>query len=196
LQVNESVAGLMLLVTCHSRVDQASVTRLAAAKQLFTGANQRGQMPAEGAAGLLLGDTQQAAGFDAAVATLHGVSAGLRPASADSGQVTHDLLQTLVHQALDASKTDAASVRMLCADTDIRPGRIHELLAVASSVLPQLDQNTETARLGAICGDTGPVGQIAALVLAAHASTELAGPVLWVSNQDPFWRAAMVVRAG
>jgi hypothetical protein len=196
LEADNGFSGLTLIVACHSRLDQASVTRMQSNNQLFTPQNQRGQVPAEGAAGLLLGNPQQAALFDAAALTLKGASAGVRPESADTGKVSHALLQTLVHQALDSSQTDAASLGMVCADTDARPIRAVELMSVTSSVLPELDMNTEVARLGASCGDTGAAAQIAALVLAAHMSVELSAPVLWVSNQDPLWRAALVVRAG
>ncbi|MEO7496730.1 MAG: hypothetical protein ABIT83_20585 [Massilia sp.] len=194
LGASNPAPSLRLLFACESHLDEATVVAWEDQKLLHTASNARGQIPGEGAAGLLLGDAEQARLMGNTV-TLHGLATSLRPESADRGAVTHTLLQQLVHQALDGSQLDAASVAMLCADTDARPSRSVELLSVAGTVLPHLEQATHAVRLGAICGNNGQVGQLAALVLAQHATVVLGGPVLWVSNLDPFQRAAMVVRS-
>lgn len=76
-----------------------------------------------------------------------------------------------------------SAVATLCADADLRPNRMGELMSMASSVLPQLDLASGMLGVGACCGTTGAAGTLAN-----------ASPVLCVSNSDKHYRCARVVR--
>ena len=163
---------------------------------LYTGRTPRGQVPGEGAAGLLLADDEQAALLpEVPMATLHGACDGQRDHSADArGNISSALLADLGRQALHEAKIEPAAVTALCADADLRPTRIGELMGMASVVLPELDQPTQMISAGACCGTAGAVGPLAALALAHHEAVENGGQVLCVSNADSHYRSALLVR--
>jgi hypothetical protein len=188
--------GLTLLLACESTIGDDSVRDLIDHGLLFSGKTGRGQVPGEGAAGLLLADGEQAALLDApALAALHGGCGGQRPAPADAGgKFDGALLASLGSQALADSKTEAAAVAAICADADFRPNRMAELMSVAGTVLPELDLTIAMLGVGACCGTTGAAGTLAALALAAHEALANGAPVLCMSNSDSHYRCALVVR--
>lgn len=186
--------GLTLLLACDSTIGDDSVRDLAERGLLFSARTGRGQVPGEGAAGLLLADGAQAAQLAAPkLAALHGASGARRPASADA-RCDSALLASLGSQALADSQTEAAAITALCADADFRPHRVAELMGAAGVVLPELDLATAMLGIGACCGSTGAAGTLAALALAAHEALANGGPVLCMSNSDSHYRCALVVR--
>lgn len=188
--------GLTLLVACDSYIGDDSVRDWHERRILFSGRNPRGQVPGEGAAGLLLADAEQAALLEPdGLALLHGACDGRRPVSADApGNINIDMLSGLARHALQESKTDAGDVTALCADADLRPTRIGELMGVASALLPHLELATGMLSVGACCGSAGAVGPLAALALAGHDAIANDGQVLCLSNSDSHYRCALMVR--
>jgi hypothetical protein len=188
--------GLTLLVACASYVGEDSVRDWSARGLLFSGRTPRGQVPGEGAAGLLLADDEQAALLSASpMATLHGACDGQRDHSADArGNINSELMTGLSRQALHECKIEPAAVTAICADADLRPTRMGELMGMASAVVPELDLATQMISCGACCGTAGAVGPLAALVLARHEAVENGGQVLCVSNSDSHYRSALLVR--
>lgn len=87
-----------------------------------------------------------------------------------------------------------SAVTALCADADLRPTRIGELMGMASAVLPELDQPARMISAGACCDTAGAVGPLAALALAHREAVENGGQVLCVSNADSHYRSALLVR--
>lgn len=188
--------GLTLLVACESHIGDASVRAWSDQGLLFTGRTPRGQVPGEGAAGLLLADAAQAAQLDqASIAAMHGAVDGRRPQSADApGTINTELLSGLAKHVVRESELEADAVTALCADADLRPNRIGELMGTASLVLPQLDLSTQMMSVGACCGSAGAVGPVAALALARHEALENGGEVMCMINSDSHYRCALLVR--
>ncbi|MDB5935607.1 MAG: hypothetical protein JWQ01_2951, partial [Massilia sp.] len=188
--------GLTLLVACDSYIGEDSVRDWSERRILFSGRTPRGQVPGEGAAGLLLADTAQAALLEPyGLALLHGACDGQRPTSADApGNINTEMLGGLGRHALQESKTEPDAITAICADADLRPTRIGELMGVASALLPHLDLATQMMSVGACCGTAGAVGPIAALALAAHDAIANGGQVLCLSNSDSHYRCALLVR--
>ncbi|MET0856940.1 MAG: hypothetical protein ABWY27_09330, partial [Telluria sp.] len=158
-----SPAGLTLLVACDSYIGEDSVRDWGERRILFSGRTPRGQVPGEGAAGLLLADAVQAPllALDG-VSTLSAACDGQRQTSADApGNINLDTLSDLSRHVLQQSKTEPAAVTAICADADLRPTRIGELMGVASAQLPHLNLATQMMSVGACCGSVGSVGAIA-----------------------------------
>lgn len=187
---------LALVVACASHIGEDSVRDWGERGILFSGRTPRGQVPGEGAAGLLLADAAQAALLaQESLVTLHGACDGRRGVCADArGNISSELLAGLGQRALHESKVEPADVTTLCADADLRPSRMGELMGMASTLLPQLDQSAQMMSVGACCGTAGAVGPLAALALAAHDALANGGQVLCVSNSDSRYRCALVLR--
>ncbi len=188
--------GLTLLVACESHIGDDSVRDWSERGVLFTGRSPRGQVPGEGAAGLLLADGEQAPLLaKESQATLHGACDGQRGASADArGNINSELLAGLGKQAMNEAKIEPGTVTAICADADLRPTRMGELMGMASTMLPQLDLATQMMSVGACCGSAGAVGPLAALALAQHEALANGGQVMCVSNSDSHYRCALLVR--
>jgi hypothetical protein len=189
--------GLTLLVACESHVGEDSVREWSERGLLFTGRTPRGQVPGEGAAGLLLADEQQAPLLPKeSQVTLHGACDGQRGVSADArGNINSELLAGLGKEAMSQGKIEPAAVTAICADADLRPTRMGELMGMASTVLPQLELETQMMSVGACCGSAGAVGPLAALALAQHEALANGGQVMCVSNSDSHYRCALLVRS-
>ncbi|MET3132987.1 hypothetical protein AAKU55_003269 [Oxalobacteraceae bacterium GrIS 1.11] len=190
----EGLPCLAILFACASYVGELSVTDWAARGILLTSKNPHGQIPGEGAAGLLLADAAQAALLtDNTAVQLHGAGAGRRASSADAGgRVNADLLGSLSAQALHA--TDAAQVSLITADNDLRASRMSEMMEMAQGALPQIDLSSQVMSVAVVCGHAGAASALAALALAHHAADADASHVLCISNHDPFQRSAVLVR--
>jgi hypothetical protein len=179
---------ISLLVACDSHVDQATVDQWAADRTLATPARLQGRIPGEGAAGLLLtslADAQRVA--DAVFAQLYPLVETRREVSIDSAKRAEtQRITDLAERAVQDGAGQLAKVSYLAADTDQRAGRGLELMALASSALPQLDTTTDVAQAGVGTGSCGAVPFLCALALARHAVLINNAPALFMSNDDPF----------
>jgi hypothetical protein len=189
---------LAMLLACDSHIGATSVENLAAEGRLFLARRQQGLIPGEGAAGLLLADTTQAALPDTEVAHLHAVAAR-RDASADGagrpGQgADAALLRRLAAEACLQGAVAPGAVTLLVADSGHRTSRTMELMDLANRDLAQLDAGTDILATGAACGHAGAVPFVAALALAFRHAVEQQAPVLCTSNEDPHHRSAVLVR--
>jgi hypothetical protein len=187
---------LAMLVACASHIGDDSVRDWSERGLLFTSRNPRGQIPGEGAAGLLLADKQQAQLLEAgSQVQLHSARDGRRTTSADAaGSVSCELLSKLGVEALRDGGADPATISLVTADTDLRPSRMAELMGMVNATLPQLDVSTQVMSAGACCGSAAAVAALAGLALAQHEVAAKHGQVLFVSNLDPHRRVAIVVR--
>jgi hypothetical protein len=190
-------AVLALVLACGSHLGSESVDRMSVDATLFTSSQQQGQIPGEGAAGLLLADPHQArllAFDDAALPELKAVGSAQLPASADQAKrASSQLLCELSAKALQGAHCEASHVALIAADTDHRTNRVMELMGVVSEAMPQLDPATDVLSVGAGCGSCGAVTYLTALVLARQEAQDRNAAVLCISNLDPYRRDVAVI---
>ena len=188
--------ALTLLVACGSHIGTDSVDRLHNAAALYNANHPQGQIPGEGAAGLLLADATQARmlAFGAELPQLLAVHSGRLPHSADeSKRANAELLQELSAKALQTAGREASAISLITADTDHRTSRVMELMGVVSTTTPQLDPGTDVLSVGAGCGSCGAVTYLTALALARLEAESRNAAILCISNLDPFRRDVAVI---
>ena len=185
-----------IVIACASLIGQESVDRLAANSALFNSSKGRGQIPGEGACGLLLTDLRQAESIAGPDMMLLGpLCDRRRDSSADDVRKPDSaLLLELVEQAGKASAVELSQVDMIVADTAHRSSRVLELMGLAAPALARVDAADDIVRVGLGSGSCGAVPLMTALALARHYALERAAPVLCISNEDPYLRSAALVR--
>lgn len=185
-----------LVVACASNIGEETVARWGKSGSLFTSSQPRGLIPGEGAAGLLLTDPQQARSLDGVASTLLDpvTDARLKISADDAKRSDSVLLADLSERVLKAAVASMSDVTVLVGDTGHRADRVLELMGFASGAMPQLDGVLDVVRAGTASGTCGAVPFMMALALARHHALERVGPVLCVSNEDPYLRCATLVR--
>lgn len=184
-----------LVIACASLIGQESVDRLAAQSSLFTSSQSRGQIPGEGAAGLLLTDLQLAQWCGIEFAVLGPVSERRRDSSADDARRTDStLLLDTVEQLCKAAAVEVSQINMVVADTAHRPNRVLELMGLSAPAIPQVDAADDIIRIGLGSGSCGAVPFVTVLALARHYALERQAPILCIGNEDPYLRSATLVR--
>jgi hypothetical protein len=185
-----------LVIACDSQIDQETVDRWDAAGTLFTTSRSQGLIPGEGAAGMLLTDLQHAQKVEGtSYAVLEPFFEARREVSIDDSKRTDTkLLLNLAERACKAATVEPTNVAMIVADTGDRANRMLELMGMASTMFPQLEDSTEVARIGEGSGICGAVPCITALALARHHAIERTAPVLCVSNEDTHQRCTTLIR--
>ncbi|MDZ5636138.1 hypothetical protein [Janthinobacterium sp. GMG1] len=188
---------LSIVLACDSHLGELRVHVLASQGQLFSASQAHGQIPGEGAAGLLLlaipGAT--APPDEPAPVLLHRAATGELPQGASQrGAADKNMLADLGRQALAAAGDEAtAGIALVSADTDQRANRMLELMQCAAALLPQLDLGEQVLSVGAACGQCGAVTTLAALAMARQAAADDGAHVLCLSNLDPLQRGALVI---
>jgi hypothetical protein len=184
-----------LVIACASLIGQESVDRLAAQSSLFTSSQSRGQIPGEGAAGLLLTDLQLAQSCGIEFALLGSVNERRRDSSADEARRTDSaLLLDMVEQLCKSAAVEVAQINMVVADTAHRPNRVLELMGLSAPAIPQVDAADDIIRIGLGSGSCGAVPFVTVLVLARHYALERQAPILCIGNEDPYLRSVALVR--
>jgi len=187
---------LALLLACDSRLSEGAIDALSGAGRLFTARNAQGEVPGEGAAGLLIADAAQAAllapGEEAVL--LRGAASAELPGSADvAKRVDGSVLRRITEALLKHTQVAAADIAALTADTDHRTGRVMEVMDLVSEQFKELDPAADLASVGAACGSCGAVTYLTALAVARQAALERSGPVLCIGNLDPYRRDVALV---
>lgn len=184
-----------IALACASLIGQESVDRLAAQSTLFTSSQSRGQIPGEGAAGLLLTDLQLAHSCGTEFALLGPVIERRRDSSADDARrVDSALLLDMVEQLNKAAAVDISQINMIVADTAHRPNRVLELMGLSAPAIPQVDAADDIVRIGMGSGSCGAVPFVTVLALARYYALERGAPILCIGNEDPILRSAALVR--
>ncbi len=191
----QALPCLAIVLACASHIGELTMHDWIARDLLFNTGQPGGQIPGEGAAGLLLADAAQAAALQADTPVLlHHASTAVRGRSADSrGHGDASLLAELGGKAMSAASVAPAAITRLYADADQRSSRMIELMNNAGTLLPDIDLSEDVLSVAAACGQSGQVATLAALVLARHEAAGNASQVLFLSNLDAFHRAAVVV---
>jgi hypothetical protein len=189
-------AGLLWVLAADSLVGENATMTMASARELFSGSNQRGRVPGEGAAALLLSSSAWPSPPDAEPpqARLHRANLLRRDKSADaSGRVSPQTLLQGATDALQASGWQAAQVQHLTSDTDHRASRTGEVYEALQELLPHLDTSEQALRLGVGCGDLGVTRLLACVALSANQVKESQQPALVLGAFPAFERFAVVV---
>ena len=187
--------GFVLVLACHSDLDDEAVQRLEREQRLYAFARRpRGVMPGEAAAALLLsGRAPSAAGApDAPGVVLQGFHAARsQPATQASGrEADRERLQALLAQSLAAAGLEAAGVAALLGDAPQHVDAAVALHALAQASLAHLDPATDVRLVGTLCGHTGAVAPLLALAAAWAECAQSGKPALAVSVMDMPWRMA------
>ncbi|HET7795534.1 MAG TPA: hypothetical protein VFL64_19260 [Rhizobacter sp.] len=189
-------AGLLWAMAADSLVGENDAAAMAAAQELFSGSNQRGRVPGEGAAGLLLSSSAWPALPDAEApqAQLHRANLLRRDKSADaSGRVSPQTLLQSAEDALRASGWQAVQVQHITSDTDHRASRTGEVFETLQTLLPHLDPGEHALRLGVGCGDLGVARLLACLALTAGQVSRSQQPALVLGAFPAFERFAALL---
>ncbi|MEO8153485.1 MAG: hypothetical protein ABI605_10480 [Rhizobacter sp.] len=189
-------AGLLWVLAADSLVSESDTAAMAATQELFSGRNQRGRVPGEGAAALLLASPAWLAPLDAEPpqAHLHRANVMRRDKSADaSGRVGPQTVLQAATDALQASGWQPAQIEHLTTDADHRASRTGEVYEALLDLLPDLDTGEQALRLGLGCGDLGVARLLACVALAASQVQESQAPGLVLGAFPAFERFAVVV---
>lgn len=187
-----------LVMACASHVGDDTVARWSADGSLFTSAHPQGWIPGEGAAGLLLADVDQVRAVDGVrFALLEPLHESRRTISADeTRRADASALGEAAERALARHGNGDGAVTRIVADTGHRSSRVIELMGFMVGSMPQLDEVDDAVRVGEACGACATVPFIAALAVASHYALEEEGPVLCISNEDPYRRSAALLQSG
>src|SRR5882724_145046 len=192
----DGATGLLFALAADSLLSEAAVHHMAAAQELFSGTNQRGRVPGEGAAALLLASPSwpELAQAEPALAQMHRASLMRRDKAADAaGRIGSAVLLQAAGDALKGSGVEATQIKHLTSDADHRGSRSGELFEVLQALLPHLDSASDVLRLGAGCGDLGVSRLLACIALCATQVKGSAKPSLVLGNFSPFDRFAVVL---
>jgi hypothetical protein len=189
-------AGLLLAIAADSLVSEGNVDSLGTAQELFSGSNQRGRVPGEGSAALLLASPHwpELPHAEPASARMHLTSLMRRDKAADAqGRISSATLLQATGDALKGSGHEAPQIGYLTSDVDHRGTRTGELFEVLQELLPHLDTNSDVLRLGVGCGDLGISRLLACLALSATQVQSKNKPTLVLGNFSAFDRFAVVL---
>jgi len=189
-------AGLLWVLAADSLVSEGDTAAMASAHELFSGNNQRGRVPGEAAATLLLAspawpDLPHA---EPPQAQLHRANLMRRDKSADaSGRVSPQTLVQSATDALKASGWEPAQVQHITTDADHRASRTSEVYEALQELLPHIDTGEQALRLGTGCGDLGVARLLACVALTAGQVQESQKPALVLGAFPAFERFAVVM---
>jgi hypothetical protein len=187
-----------LVLACASYLGDDTVARWSADGTLFTSAHPQGSIPGEGAAGLLLADLHQArATGDDRFALLEPLHESRRTISADeTRRADASALGEAAERALARHGNGDGAVTRIVTDTGHRSSRVIELMGFMVGSMPQLDEVDDAVRVGEACGACAAVPFVTALAIASHYALDEEGPVLCLSNEDPYRRSAALLQSG
>ena len=192
----DKTPGLLWALAADSLLSENDTTAMAAAKELFSGNNQRGRVPGEAAASLLLAspDWPELPQAEPAQARLYRANLMRRDKSADaSGRVGPLTLLQTATDAIKASGWEPAHVEHLTTDADHRASRTSEVFEMLQELLPHLDTSEQALRLGVGCGDLGVARLLTCVALTASQVQESKTPALVLGAFPAFERFAVVM---
>lgn len=190
--------GLIVVAACDSSIGERAVNHLQDQQALFSSSQQRGIVPGEGAAAMLLAPADwPASTLDRGKAlTLRTASRVDRDKSADeSGRIGAHALTTAVQDALRAAGREPRAVQSIVSDLDHRGSRAVEVYEALQTVLPDLDPAVGLLRLGIACGDMGVARLLALTHLACERAAAEPHPVLTIGAAPRLTRFALVIEA-
>jgi len=186
--------AVTMLVACDSHIAQETVDGWAANETLFKSERLQGQIPGEGAAGLLMTSSKHVQSQQGCAFALLGPVKEVGVASVnDNKSLAAAPLSNLARQACSEANVELGNVGMIVADTGSRTNRVGELMEVASSAFPHLDNTADVACVGISSGSCGAVSCVTALALAEYKAALRSAPVLYASNEEAYVRYVALV---
>lgn len=197
-----------LILAADSWLDEPRVEEFDAADRLLRSGTPEGEVPGEGAAGLLLaagpgnatGASNPAANVvadaganaDAGIVYLHlpqqaRLADTVRPR--DAARTTGELIA----RALETAGCDADAPLQVVTSADHRPSRMVEAATALVMQRPELDPVEDALHLGVACGSMGVAGPLALLAVAAAHARDSETPTLALALSDATSRAAAVL---
>lgn len=192
----DKTPGLLWALAADSLLSESDTTAMSASKELFSGNNQRGRVPGEAAASVLLASPAwpELPAAEPAQAQLFRASLLRRDKSADaSGRVGPQTLLQTATDALKASGWEPAHVAHMTTDADHRASRTSEVFEMLQELLPHLDASEQALRLGVGCGDLGVARLLTCVALAASQVQASQKPALVLGAFPAFERFAVVM---
>ncbi len=192
----DKAPGLLWALAADSLVSENDTHTLASAKELFTGNNQRGRVPGEAAASVLLASAAwpELPAAEPAQAKLYRANLMRRDKSADaSGRVGPQTLLQTATDAIKASGCEPAQVEHMTSDADHRASRTSEVYETLQELLPHLDTSEQALRLGVGCGDLGVARLLTCVALTAGQVQESQKPALVLGAFPAFERFAVML---
>jgi hypothetical protein len=189
-------AGLLLALAADSFLNGDAVAGMVQERALFSPANQRGRVPGEGSAALLLASAAWSSlpGAAPALARLHRASMARRDKSADAaGRVSPATLQQAVTDALDGSGVKADQIKFITSDADHRASRTGEVFETVQELLPHLDPGTDALCLGMGCGDLGLARLLACVALTVNKVKSSEAPAIVLTTFPSLERSAVIL---
>lgn len=180
-----------LLLACSSLVGERAVQRLMAAGQLMRGGRLDGDVPGEGAAGLLLrpqnASTQP---LGTPLARLQGLlRMELDPAASPRAQAGAGA--GLLERVMAAAGVEPADVVLVASDADHRREPVVEAVSAAQASCPDLDATDACPALGTATGRIDFVAPLALLALASQQVGQASAPVLALAGMGTLRRTAV-----
>lgn len=207
----------LLLLAADSSVSDWVIERWATEDRLLRSAVTEGEVPGEGAAGLLLAApdaqtthagakssghggaatrcmerTDRTEGTDATCVHLHPplvAAVGQASRARDAARIGGELIAGALH----AADCNATLPLQAITTADHRPSRMTEAATALASECPNLDPVEDALHLGVSCGSLGVVAPVALLAVAAMQARATATPTLAYSLADATTRAVVVM---
>lgn len=194
--------GPQLLLACESLIDERQVGHMSRSGMLLGSGNEEGQIPGEGAAGLVLSMPPSEPAVAAQPSTsstrllLHAVRHSQFAQTGDGTAARRQrekVLPSLFAELLQAAPLGAEDVGFVVSDADLRPSRIGEIVSFMNTSLPGLDGMDDCSHVESAMGCCGPVSTLAGLALSAHRAALRHAPGLFVSLRDDNARLMLAV---
>lgn len=203
-----------LVLAADSSVTEAVVEHLHSTDRLLRSGAPEGEVPGEGAAGVLLAalDPSAKAAVAPPPAGAHAASKAGTDADAETGATVHlhlpsqaRLTQTtrtreaarisgeLIARTLADAGCDPSAGLQVVTTADHRPSRMTEAATALVAQCPDLDPVEDALHLGVACGSLGVAGPLALLAVAAAHARDTATPTLACALADARTRAVALL---
>lgn len=197
-----------LVLAADSWVAESMVEQLHAEDRLLRSGTSEGEVPGEGAAGLLLAaahagitdasvnlanaPTKAFANSDAGTLRLH-LPRQARLAEATRARDAVRITSELIGRVLESAGCAADAPLQVVTGADHRPSRMVEAATALVAQRPELDPVADVLHLGVACGSMGVAGPLALLAVAAAHARDSETPTLALALSDATSRAAAVL---
>ncbi|WP_284334505.1 hypothetical protein [Comamonas sp. NoAH] len=184
---------IWLLAAAHSEIDQSEVDRLAVSGQLYGPKYRNGRIVGEGAAAVTFLRHQVAKGVPAASPKHRELAvvadAKLASIAANSSQA----IETMTVPMLEGCGVISADIGRLFCDADHREAPLKGIALLLGQHFPDLSLESDCFPVGIANGNTGAVGALTSLILAAEYAVQEQRAALALALASEPWRAAALL---